>query len=212
MQIEAKNPADYILACTTQDERVLAALRTSACSFVRSRVAAKTRKGLLLAQLIDDADSGVLINILQNPTCSEYLVDQIALRMVNFVQESRKFEDAAGIWTNVWRVLLAHELLSWELKVQIEKFLLQNDKKKSLPVLGYRAEERAALAQLQEPKTMSPREWQVFANHWSWRVRIAVINREDCPTEILKSFLKDANWVVYTRAWYKLFVQLTIPR
>jgi hypothetical protein len=214
VSFESNNQTVYIQVCNSKVQIEIEAASYTPCPFVQARAAAKTNRYSVLDRLANSDDAAVLINILENPTCKAELAQRIALRVIASVRSADKFNDLASQWASAWRALVIHNRVRFEERTLIEDYLRKWDQKPPRPVVGYQTDERLALLTLQEPKQKCERlgvltslGWRNYAKHWSPKVRVAVICHKDCPDEILRSFLKDSNWLVYLRAWYKLVIE-----
>ena len=73
------------------------------------------------------------------------------------------------------------------------------------------SEERVLLSIIRPPRdpkepkgVILPLGWKTYAQHWSVHVRLAILEREDCPDEILAMMRSDPDIKIRRRALQKL--------
>ena len=99
MDWDTKYPADYLHAIRTNVPIELEALSYHSCPFVRARVAVRTNRAHVLEHLAKDREPKVVVNVFDNPLCSESLVRSVASSLR--VHSGEK-------WHAVWGVLIRH--------------------------------------------------------------------------------------------------------
>lgn len=203
MEWEPQDPAAYLHACRTQVQIELEASSYNRCRFTRARVAAKTNRAHVLLQLAADEEPMVVVNVIDNPACSEALIHSASSSLTVHGRER---------WHGVWEALIRNPHTPDEMRTLLNhkererRAKIRRDVKlpplpelapPQPPPLGRLAERRLALSRLRVHKFNKgkPKEktipwhinlagWKEYVNHWSKLVQGEARRHPKCPKHL----------------------------
>jgi len=148
-------------------------------------------------KIVLDLHPAVLLSVLMRKDCTGQDLNRISVH-IREESERQKGRERDDRYDGVLKHIVAI------LNPRIPQIPVKNI---APTILSAKADMQVVLGMLRkcDPSVrILPEGWHAYAKHWSPKVRRAVASHENCPDEILRSFLTDTNWLVYLRAWWKI--------